>query len=120
MSALSDLFNPQKRYADARLRQAAMGAIHLCPTCGATDYHREHTTCPVCLTAWDGTPTTQRQVVRTYTGGGLDKAFAADLARMSRAGWQVTSQTYGGMQGGPTLLARHKPTQLTVIYERPQ
>jgi len=47
------------------------------------------------------------------------RAFAADAALMSRAGWRVASQNYGGFQGGPTVLARHKPTQLTVVYERP-
>jgi len=130
MSKLLDLFNTRKRYADVQARQAAKGQLHICPACGTKTYHREYTQCAVCLTQWDGTPSAQTQVVRTYTGASLDKAFQADAALMSHAGWRIASQNYGGVgsAGMPALvfgavgglLAKRTPTHLTVIYDRPQ
>lgn len=77
--------------------------------------------CPVCLTHWDGTPPTERQIVRTYhvkqQGMGYTRAetlFQQEAALMSKAGWRISSQAQVGTDkvfGAPF-------PRLSVVYER--
>ncbi|GEM_PF-6647331 len=100
------------------------GEERTCATCGASTRDKkalQGATCPVCLTGWDGTPPTQRQITRTYVVIGKPGRFVSaeeqlrdDLAHMSRAGWRISSQSAAGEI---RVFGRAFP-RLLVVYER--
>lgn len=96
----------------------------ICVTCGAASRDKKAIqagVCPLCLTGWDGTPPTPRQITRAYAVIGkpgrlvsAEEQIADDLAHMSRAGWRISSQSATGEM---RLLGRTYPRVL-VVYER--
>lgn len=128
----------------------ARGQWFVCPACGwhttslwvvqhARELHgKAPDACPICRTHADGTPPTEKQVVRIYVahkdgvGGDVDEAFQREAAQMVKAGWLVQSTQYGGvgMAGEGTVVAlapswsrtrqvgARKPERVTVIYTR--
>jgi hypothetical protein len=117
--------------AEQDRKRLAAGTLVICPACETRHDqffpHQRVPVCPVCYTHYDGTPPDERQLVRTYGNGDVDKAFHADAVLMAKAGWRVVNTAYGGMGqakwgtlAGTAVAAAssRKASQLTVIYER--
>ncbi|MFI5272797.1 MAG: hypothetical protein ACHQ4H_07160 [Ktedonobacterales bacterium] len=79
--------------------------------------------CPTCLTPRGMAAPVQKQLIRMYDKGDIDKEFRLDAGKLARAGWRVQSQSYGGQKrlGLPSAMAfglasGRKPNEMTVIY----
>lgn len=83
--------------------------------------------CTGCGTPVELTATTT-QLIRTYKGGGMERAFQREAARLARLGWSAGTPAYSGTAGpGVAKVAAfgvfayaggRKPKQMTVVYSR--